>query len=279
MKIINPIFLIVALSALTTVSSCKNEDKPSAKSSIPIQEKVIPQTLASKTDSIRTFIWETDYCEHQGTYNSNVYSEQQLKDTHYLWYEFSSINVLEDVTLDYPNDLTLENINQKSFKLDSDYHGAKNKLNNLHLIPDKFWTRIKELKTKELDELYALSKRTIEAYKTPAILLNNSYSALCQEYVDALASEDSVALFKAWEKLIEEKKKKNGAPELLADKFKEQRQSPKRLLFAKLELMTYGWWNCANHQRKYNSLYQEMPMEQEFNKLLIRMKSECDDVD
>ncbi|WP_192825115.1 hypothetical protein [Rufibacter sp. LB8] len=271
--------LLMALTILAFLFSCKSRSTAIVDPPVPTQETALPHATNAKTDSLQNFAWESSYCEHQGKYNSKLYSAKQLKDTHYLWHKFESLNELEDVTFMSLQELTADTIKRKSIKLDADYRSATDRLKNLKLIPSKFWATVKDLKLKELEELYALRKLTIEAYRTPVILLNNSYSKKCEVYVNALASEDSVLLFKAWENLIEEKKKNNGAPEKLAAKFKEQRQSPERLQYAKIELMTFGWWNCANHQRKYNSLYREMPMEEEFNKLFVKMDSDCDDVD
>lgn len=43
----------------------------------------------------------------------------------------------------------------------------------------------------------------------------------------------------------------------------------------KIELMTYGWWNCGNS--KIKRVNDDGSMEKEFNKLFIHIKAECDE--
>ncbi|QHL87923.1 hypothetical protein GU926_10970 [Nibribacter ruber] len=273
------LYLVMFLIS-TTLASCNSEAKVEQVAVVPqssmMADSAQVTTAPNRNNTSLTFSWSTESCTNKGIYNPEDYTEQQLKDTYYLWYKFNSVIELEDATLDNPDELTIENINKKSQKLDSDYNKATNRLKNLKLVPGQFWNTLRDLKTKNLDELYALKKLTIEAYRTPVILVNNSYSQKCQVYVNALASEDSVELINAWESLVEEKMKNNGAPELLKAKFNKQRHCSEWLRYAKIELMTYGWWNCANHQRKYIDAYQNMPMEEEFNKLFIKITEECD---
>ena len=53
-------------------------------------------------------------------------------------------------------------------------------------------------------------------------------------------------MFEAWLALHEIKKSKNNNPEKLERKFLEQMNSLERMEYARLELMKFGWWNCAN---------------------------------
>ncbi|WP_210462190.1 hypothetical protein [Rufibacter roseolus] len=275
-------YLAATLIALT-MASCmgETERKKTTEVPAPTTEVYATQALATpeKTDPSNAFSWSTHVCRNKGIFNPNTYSAQQLKDTYYLWFEFNSIVELEDATLDSPDEWTLEYINRKSAKLDADYRKATKRLLGLQLVPVKFWEKVRDLKTKELDESYALKKLTIEAYKTPGILLNQPYSKNCQAYANALASEDSVALFNAWKNHMEEQKKRTLAPDRVEAEFNRQRNSPQRLLYAKVELMKFGWWNCAVDQLKYNGASQEMPMEEEFDKLFLKITDECDDVD
>ena len=53
--------------------------------------------------------------------------------------------------------------------------------------------------------------------------------------------------------------------------------TPELLLYAKIDLLTYGWWNCVN-----NSIRRVQPtddLHQQFTRLFASVTSECDDVD
>lgn len=58
--------------------------------------------------------------------------------------------------------------------------------------------------------------------------------------------------------------------------FEEQYASPDRMKFALVEVMTFGWWNCANKAIKYVDY--DGSQEREFRKLFIRVKTiSCDE--
>jgi hypothetical protein len=59
------------------------------------------------------------------------------------------------------------------------------------------------------------------------------------------------------------------------EKYNEKYNSKDRLIYAKIELMTYGWWNCSNSQIK--RINNDGTMEKEFNKLFIHIETECDE--
>ncbi len=69
---------------------------------------------------------------------------------------------------------------------------------------------------------------------------------------------------------------KNSSPARLKGIFDQQNSSPDRLKYARVEVMRFGWWNCA---------IQEIPLVEhderaveEFNKLFINVKEECDEL-
>ena len=127
----------------------------------------------------------------------------------------------------------------------------------------------------ELEGSYQLRKITIEAYKDPQVLLNNQFTNYCKQYAEALSSNDSTKRLSTWKKLAEEQKEKNGNPEFFMKNFQEKFNSANKLVYAKIELMAFGWWNCANHQIPH--IDRDGGMEEEFNKLFTNIKSACDE--
>jgi hypothetical protein len=104
-----------------------------------------------------------------------------------------------------------------------------------------------------------------------------SYSLVdstCIFYRDALISGGQKML-DAWVVLNENLKKKNGDPEKLQRKFDEQFNSVNRLDYARLELMSFGWWSSAN--RLIFHIMDSGEFEAEFKKLFIKVKCECDE--
>ena len=59
------------------------------------------------------------------------------------------------------------------------------------------------------------------------------------------AGLDSLTL-RDWRSVIEERKVLNGALESYLQRFTQDYNSADRLRYTKIELLTYGWWNCLN---------------------------------
>jgi hypothetical protein len=54
--------------------------------------------------------------------------------------------------------------------------------------------------------------------------------------------------------------------------------SPDRLKFARVEVMSFGWWNCANEFIKYDQGDNGPAREREFRKLFMRVRNlGCDE--
>lgn len=259
---------------LILLVSCQAKDIPKSKS---VNLSNLTDTLSQS--SKEEFVWESIMCENKGYFETEKFTEKQLQDTYFLWYGYNSATILDvDVTLDKPEFISLEYIDATSRKLDEEYTKAINKLRKLDVVTIPFWLEYKDLSLQELEELYKLKKLTIEAHKSPVLLLNTRYSSKCKNYVEALAGEDSVALLREWRNLVDILKSNNGFPEGIERQYQQKLSSPERLLHAKIQLLTYGWWNCANSQRKYvDGFNQNGQMEKEFGKLFLKVESECDE--
>lgn len=242
------------------ILSCVDKDKNA-------QNKIV---LSKNTDTTAVYKWTTELCENTGTYNPKKYSAVQLKNTYDLWFTFSGI-ALETNS----NAHSIEDIGKLDVhKLMSEYIDKK-ALYNRQIVSTPFWNKLKAEKLQELEDEYELKKISIEAYSNPSVLLNNKYSKYCAEYAQVLSSNDTIELLKSWRNLIERQKSKNGAPEIFMEKYNEKYNSKDRLICAKIELMTYGWWNCGISQIK--RINNDGTMEKEFNKLFIHTETECDE--
>jgi hypothetical protein len=226
--------------------------------------------MSKNSNTTTVFKWTTELCENTGTYNPKKYSEVQLKNTYDLWFAFSGIALKTKTNAHFIEDIEKLNI----YKLMSEYIDKKD-LYNREIISTPFWNKLKAERLQELEDEYELKKITIEAYSNPSILLNNRFSKYCSEYAQVLSSNDTIELLKSWRNLIEKQKNKNGAPEKFMEKYNEKYISKDRLIYAKIELMTYGWWNCGNSTiRRLND---DGTMEKEFNKIFSNIKRECDE--
>ncbi|MBC5773735.1 hypothetical protein H8S95_06650 [Pontibacter sp. KCTC 32443] len=262
--------------------SCQN--KEATNSAIGLDEASIEveqlENNHIEESSLKEFSWQEGLCDYRGYYNSSEFTEKQIEDTYFLIFGYNSVTTSDtDATLDKPEYYTVTYIENSLKKLESDYSKAIQKLQSLDVVPTAFWQQHRELSILQLKELHQLEKLTLEAHLNPKLLVNTTYSSECVDYVNALTSEDTTVLLDSWKKLVDSNKLKNGYPEGLEQKYQEQLKSSDKLLFARIDLMTYGWWNCANHQRKYvDGFNQEGQMTEEFDKLFDRVvESNCED--
>ena len=115
----------------------------------------------------------------------------------------------------------------------------------------------------------------MQAFEDPAALLNNRFSKSCERFVTALNSTDTSVLLTTWKSFCEELKTKNGSPETFMAKFYEKYNSPQKLVYAKIDLLTFGWGNCANNSTFH--VASDGKAEKAFEKLFSNVKHECEE--
>ncbi|MCV9928089.1 hypothetical protein OIU83_10520 [Flavobacterium sp. LS1R49] len=245
----------------------QTEEEPLTTTSTESSNENNSNNTSNKT---AIFKWETELCANTGTYDPEKYSEEELKNTRDLWGSFSGAYLSTPTT---PSS-TAEDEKLRLTDLTAEYNERK-AFYNRKIIPSPYWEKRKAERLHELEDSYELKKIAIEAYTNPSVLLNNRFSKNCTEYTKALISNDSLLLLKTWNNLAEKQKKNNASPEKLMERHLAKYNSRDRLLYAKQELMTYGWWNCANAETY--QIYDDGSMEKEFNKLFTKITSECDE--
>jgi hypothetical protein len=236
-----------------------------------------PPKPAPARKAVQTFTWQDEVCENTGTFAAGAYTQRQLRDTYQLVNGFMLTTTVVPFQLRHYNDAFFF---QAARHLTHEHDSLAAALHGLQVVPTPYWRNIKRLRELELAESYALEHATLEGYFHPDSWLSNAYYAHCAEYATALASTDSAVVIPAWRKLVDAEKVNNGIPESLEAAFTAQLASPERMRYAKVALMTFGWSNCANAQRKYGDLSGQYPLQDEFAKLFTHVaQANCVDVD
>jgi hypothetical protein len=160
--------------------------------------------------------------------------------------------------------------------LEREYAAKTAELRKLDIVPVPFFERYRRSKLKEMLQVYKLSRSTIQGYANPAFLIEYQDAKACNApYADPLINGGD-QLLGAWRRVNEESRSRNSDPERLRRIFDEQYASPDRLKFARIEVMMFGWWNCANALIPY--VEQDGTAEREFKKLFVRVRSiGCDE--
>lgn len=221
----------------------------------------------------RTMTWSTEFCDYRAVYNSRKYTEAKLRNTLRL---LNSSDFRLDVSATV---WKFEDINYLDVKgLEEKYTRVKTELAQLEIVEAEPWISIRKAKLKELDQVYKVSRATMLAYRTPSVLNELDWAPSCKKkFVPALIAggED---LLKVWTDVNMDSRSKNGYPSRLKQIFDEQYASPKKLEYALVETMAFGWWNCANGFIEYDGQEagDSVKREEAFKKLFVSVKEvEC----
>jgi hypothetical protein len=232
-------------------------------------------------DSVRqaSFSWEDDACRYRGYFAAGQYSQQQLRDSYQLvTFPYASAAYRESIW--ELEQFHPDSINTRLQRLEKQHRQERVELQALQVVPLPYWQQLKRLRQQEEEELYQLRKLTLQAYFQPELLLKAPRAGGCQRYVQALTAADTLQLLRGWRELVDAQKKNNGAPENLEADYQLQFASAERLRYARLRLMLFGWWNCANEHRQYLDVADEqrpwVAFEQLFGKVV---RYDCEDVD
>ncbi len=214
----------------------------------------------------KKFRWATELCEFEGTYDAKKYTVAQLKNTVKLFAP-ESFDIQTDVTAWKYEEI--KNLNVAA--LDKEYESKSIALKKLDIVKSAYWGSLRERKLKELKQVYELSRLTMLGYDEPAKLKEAAFAESCVvKYANPLilGGDELLAI---WEDVNKDSRRKNGDPERIKKIFEAEYDSPDRFKFARVEVMSFGFWNCANsliEREEYDGTHEE-----EFKKLFKRTKT------
>ncbi len=220
----------------------------------------------------RTYEWETELCVHSGKYDAKKFTEKQLADTLRLaqGWDFSIQQT--------PAVFKFADIAELDIAaLETEYKEKTADLRSLDLVPGKYWADLRRDAQRELDEVYELARITTLGYSDPKIIREYNGGEQCKaKYVEPLIKGGD-AMIAAWRELNLEQQKRNGDPKRLEREFLAQSSSADRGKYGLVELMAFGWWNCANAEVfRVESTSNGEALER-FSKLFTNVKTECEE--
>jgi len=213
----------------------------------------------------RTFKWSDELCDYVGTYNAKKYTLAQLRNTSKLL-DRGVYSIQTTATVFDPGDLRKLSLAE----LEKEYAAKVAELNGLEIVNVPYWQDLRKRTLAEMKQVYELSRVTIQGHSNPKMLNELKWADTCKgKYAGPLISGGAM-LLDTWRAVNEESRTRNSDPERLRRIFDQQNASPDRLKYALVEVMTFGWWNCANQEINY--VETEGVQEREFRKLFIRVK-------
>ncbi len=212
------------------------------------------------------FKWSDLTCEHESKYKTNLYTETQINNC-YLLTQDDVFRIANTPSVFNPEDIKSLNLDT----LDQEFKTKSLRLKTLDIPKTKEWENIRNKILIELDQLYTLSRIVYVAYLSDdynALSKYNSSDTCLQKHSSALiAGGDS--LLNNWYDITTELAQNNGSPENIWKKYYQNLSSENKFLFAKVDVTTFGWWNCAVI---YVEFFDRNLVLKEFKKLFINTK-------
>jgi hypothetical protein len=253
---------------LCGVYSYINRDDPAMRSILCLFVLTAAVAAAAQT---RTFRWQDELCTYQGTYNAGKVSLAQLKNTLELARP-GSYSLGRDSTVWKFEDIERLDVSA----LDVEFKSKSAQLKALDVVPTPYWLEFKSKKLRELEQVYNLERVTVRGYKDHSALLEYTAAPACTAKFARPIIAGGDTLIAAWQQVNEESRIKNADPERIRRIYENQLKSPDRLRFALLEVMAFGWSNCANALIEY-VVQDETPIA-EYKKLFVKVKTiRCDE--
>ncbi len=219
----------------------------------------------------KKFRWGNELCLFESAYDTKKYTEAQLKDTVKLFHLDFFPNTINAVLFNYAD---IEKLNVAT--LDKEYEARVKALKRLNIVKAKYWEMLQRKQLKELEQVYQLSRATILGYANPGRLRDITFAAACvQKYVNPLINggDDLLAV---WREVNEKIREGHSIPEHVKKEFEEELNSPEKFQYAQVEVMGFGWWNCANALIDREDKSDEN--QKEFKKLFKKTRTvECDE--
>lgn len=261
-----------SLCFVLILAACSNPDTVPEKNpgEKPVDRK---SSLQTEKDSIAVFNWDSELCTHESKFNARLYTKKELKGTLELLNMVGS-SLLSEINSTAFKPTQIQDLDNTE-ELDALYRKKKKALQELPIVNDPFWKGIKNAILQEMKDEYDLTRIGMKAYTNPAVLKGNRFSSVCPDIVTALNSKDTSLLMKAWRTLVVEQSKSNGSPEYVMKQFEEESNDPDRLMYARVELITFGWHNKVN--RTLPNIVHDEKLNNKFEQLFLETHAECDE--
>lgn len=270
---------IISFIVLLSLLSCKKEKATSAqvqKDFSAVHESIDKNSsAASKQVKEELFNFTTELCHNKGHFDANTYSREELEGTFKLWFEMAG-SMLSTPSVFNLNSLQKARAEKDKIlaQLDKDFSEKKKVLENLHVVKDPYWKNLKNSKLQELNEEYEFRRIELQAFSDPSVLVNHTFSKSCESYAKALNSTETQKT-EMWRQLREEMSRKNSDSQRIMNEFESRLHSADKNDYAIIDLITFGWGNCANDKMTRN--VNDENMYEKFKALFLKIDSECDE--
>lgn len=198
---------------------------------------VVP-VLAQRQAVLR---WEDEMCEYSGTYDPKLHTAVRLRNTLKLSLPGNYLLETNTTAWSYSDIAKLD-----VAALDAEYKRKSAELAALDIVSVPYWREFKARKLREMEAVYKFERTSMLGYSDPSKLLDYTLAPECTTRFARPLISGGDSLLAAWLAVNVESRKNNSDPDRLKRIFEQQLRSPDKMKFALIEVMNFGWSNCAN---------------------------------
>lgn len=223
-------------------------------------------TLASTAKAQEVFEWYEGTCLFTAIIDSSKATNQQVQNAHYTLIQASELS--QPFLAYQPKDTTQLKIKNIRFECDN----FQKELEQMEYPKGQYWANIKKAKAADLKEQCLLREKAVIALTDPKALKGTPYSKECSRYVTAL-EKGGKTLLNLWKEIHDKEVAEALDPAPIIRAFEKNWNSPDQELWARIEVLRYGWWNCVLQNQK--AWFNETLYHAEFRKLMSQITSNC----
>jgi hypothetical protein len=188
-----------------------------------------------------TFKWSDMICQYISSFDSTIYSREQINNC-YLFTKRESFTIVYTPVFYQPKLIQ----KYKLDSLDNEYKRKSDLLRTFDLPKTQYWEALRKSKLTELDQVYELNRIAFLSLSNPRILKQFKHNDYCldKHTKSLIAGGDS--LLNDLYSLILANERSNGNPASAQGKYDAILYSGDKFFNARLYVIGNGWWNCAN---------------------------------
>lgn len=223
-------------------------------------------TLVSTAKAQEVFEWFEGTCLFNATIDSTKANYLQVQNAHYTLIQASELS--QPFLAYQPKDTAFLKVKNIRFECEN----FQKELEQMEYPKGAYWASIKKAKAADLKEQCLLREKAVIALTDPKALKGTPYSKECSRYITAL-EKGGKTLLALWKELHDKEVAEALDPASIIQSFEKNWNSPDQELWAKIEILRYGWWNCVLQNQK--TWFNETLYHTEFGKLMTRITSNC----
>lgn len=220
---------------------------------------------APLTAQILTFEWYEGSCLFNAVIDTSKTNYQQVQNVYYTLIQASDMS--QPYLAYQPKDTAYLKVKNIQFECGN----FVKEIDQMEYPKGDYWTNMKKMRLANIKEQCLLREKAVIALNHPNALKGTPYCKECSRFISAL-DKGGKTLLNLWKEMHDKEIAEALDPNPINKSFEQHWNSPDQELWARIEVLRYGWWNCILENQK---MFNESQYNLEFKKLMTSIKSDC----